>query len=83
MGTLSQREFRNRSGEVLRSVAAGESFVITNSGKPVGKLVPIDDAEPELKLSRAATMRGGFAQLVRLEASESSETILADLRGER
>ena len=35
METVSHRELRNRSGEVLRAVEAGESFTITNGGVPV------------------------------------------------
>ncbi len=37
---ISQRELRNDSGEIMRRVEAGESFVITRNGKPVADLVP-------------------------------------------
>lgn len=39
---LSQRELRNESGRVLRAVSDGQSFVVTNRGVPVGRLVPLD-----------------------------------------
>lgn len=41
METISQREMRNRSGEILRRVAAGESFVVTNRGRQVARLSPL------------------------------------------
>ena len=41
MRTISQRELRNNSGEVLRAVAAGESMVITNHGQPAALLTPV------------------------------------------
>lgn len=41
MRTISQRELRNNSGEVLRAVAAGESMVITNRGQPAAMLTPV------------------------------------------
>ena len=38
---LTQRELRNRSGEVMRALDRGESFVVTRSGVPVGELLPV------------------------------------------
>jgi prevent-host-death family protein len=38
---ITQRELRNDSGEIMRRVEAGEAFVVTRNGVPVGKLVPI------------------------------------------
>jgi len=38
---LTQRELRNDSGEIMRALDAGESFVITRNGVPVGELTPI------------------------------------------
>jgi prevent-host-death family protein len=37
---ISQRELRNESGEVMRSLDTGESFVVTRNGVEVGELVP-------------------------------------------
>lgn len=39
--TVSHRELRNNSGEILRAVADGASFVITNHGLAVAVLAPI------------------------------------------
>lgn len=38
--TISQREFRNDSGEILRALDRGEDFVVTRNGVPVGELRP-------------------------------------------
>ena len=40
---ISQRELRNESGKILRAVEAGEEFVITNRGRPVARLVGVED----------------------------------------
>ena len=38
---ISQRELRNDSGEIMRKVDAGETFVVTRNGVPVGELSPL------------------------------------------
>ena len=41
--TITMGQLRAEPGEVLRSVSRdGESFVVTKSGRPVAKLVPMD-----------------------------------------
>ena len=37
---ISQRELRNESGEIMRALDRGESFVVTRNGVPVGELIP-------------------------------------------
>lgn len=39
--TVTQRQLRNESGEIMRALDAGESFVVTRNGVPVGELVPV------------------------------------------
>ena len=39
--TITQRELRNDSGEIMRRLDEGETFVVTRRGVPVGELVPI------------------------------------------
>jgi prevent-host-death family protein len=39
--TITQRELRNDSGEIMRRLDQGEAFVVTRNGVPVGELVPI------------------------------------------
>jgi len=38
---ISQRELRNNSGKVMRSLDRGESFIVTRNGVPVGELRPV------------------------------------------
>lgn len=38
---ISQRELRNDSGRIMRSLSAGETFTITSNGEPVGELTPL------------------------------------------
>lgn len=81
--TVSHRELRNRSGEVLHAVEAGETYTVTSRGKAVARLVPVTEAVFDLPLRRPAAVRGGFAQLARHSIATSSAETLADLRGER
>lgn len=39
--TITQRELRNDSGEIMRALDQGESFVVTRNGTPVGELTPL------------------------------------------
>lgn len=61
--SLSQRELRNESGRVLREVGEGHSFVLTNRGIPVGRIVPLDAPNPTLPIVRHAKRVGGWAAL--------------------
>ena len=38
---LTQRELRNESGEIMRALDRGETFVVTRNGVPVGELAPV------------------------------------------
>jgi prevent-host-death family protein len=38
---ISQRELRNDSGEIMRRLDHGETFVVTRNGTPVGELTPM------------------------------------------
>jgi prevent-host-death family protein len=38
---ITQRELRNQSGEIMRALNRGESFVVTRNGVPVGELMPL------------------------------------------
>ncbi|KAA8956429.1 hypothetical protein [Mycobacterium sp.] len=38
---ITQRELRNNSGEIMRQLDRGESFVVTRNGIPVGELSPL------------------------------------------
>jgi antitoxin (DNA-binding transcriptional repressor) of toxin-antitoxin stability system len=38
---ITQRELRNESGEIMRGLDRGESFLVTRNGVPVGELTPV------------------------------------------
>lgn len=38
---ISQRELRNDSGEIMRQLDQGETFIVTHNGVPVGELTPL------------------------------------------
>jgi prevent-host-death family protein len=39
--TITQRELRNDSGEIMRRLDSGDTFVVTRNGVPVGELTPL------------------------------------------
>jgi prevent-host-death family protein len=46
---IGSREFKNHMGNYLRAARAGQTFIITNRGKPIAKLTPPSDAEMNLQ----------------------------------
>ena len=38
---ITQRELRDDSGEIMRQLEQGQSFVVTRNGVPVGELSPV------------------------------------------
>jgi antitoxin (DNA-binding transcriptional repressor) of toxin-antitoxin stability system len=38
---ITQRELRNSSGEIMRALDGGESFIVTRNGVPAGELRPL------------------------------------------
>ena len=39
--TITQRELRNESGDIMRRLDRGETFIVTRNGMPVGELSPL------------------------------------------
>jgi len=39
--SITQRELRNSSGDIMRGLDRGESFLVTRNGVPVGELTPV------------------------------------------
>ncbi len=78
---LAHRDLRNRSAEILRDVAAGASYEITNHGEVVALLTP---PAPDGRLRfRRATVHRPFAEIRRTRCAESTQSALDDLRGDR
>ena len=55
---ITQRELRNESGEIMRDLDRGQSFVVTRAGVPVGELVPLRRHRFVSAESVAAIFRG-------------------------
>ena len=83
--SLSQRELRNDSGRVLRAVGEGQSFVLTNRGIPVGRIVPLDAPAATLPIARPAKRVGGWAALKpqSTQGDRLMSRIMDDLREDR
>lgn len=82
MRSITHRELRNSSAEILRAVEGGESFVVTNRGAVVANLVP-PQQRAGLPVAKPATRRYAPGQLSRVELDESTQKIIDDLRDER
>ena len=80
---ISQREMRNRSGEVLRAVAAGESFIITNDGVEVAELIPRDAPRAKPAPTRPRTAMPGEPFPMLVVSGVSSQEVLDELRADR
>lgn len=79
---------RNDSGEILRRVQAGESFLVTNDGVPTAVLSPyVEDVVDRLVRTGAARSAAGPLRAVappqRVRQALSSEEVLAQDRQDR
>lgn len=78
---ISQREMRNRSGEILRAVAAGESFIITNDGVEVAELIPRNAPRPRPRPYRPRRADAVWPPLH--SGTHTVQEILDELRADR
>jgi prevent-host-death family protein len=39
--TVTAKDLKNRTGEVIRSIKQGEEIIVSYRGKPLGKFVPL------------------------------------------
>jgi prevent-host-death family protein len=89
MRTISHRELRNNSSEILRAVSAGETIEVTNHGEVAAVLVP-----PALTVYERLVFAGkvrapqpdrqvDLRNIPRITAPVPSGQIIADLRGDR
>lgn len=79
---IAHRELRNNSSDILRRVAAGESFEITNHGEVVGVLSPPTRRAGGLQVAKEATRRGGWGELAKRTLSRPTSELLDELREE-
>jgi len=85
METIPHRELRNHSAGPLRRVGAGESYVVTDNGRPVAILSPVPQSRLEellaVGIARAAT-RSELPTIDRVHSPVDITLALDDLRGE-
>ncbi|MBI2168484.1 MAG: type II toxin-antitoxin system prevent-host-death family antitoxin [Actinobacteria bacterium] len=66
---ITQRELRNESGEIMRGIDRGESYIVTRNGVPIADLVPIERRRFVPKAAMIEAFRGAPAvDLDRLRA---------------
>jgi prevent-host-death family protein len=86
MDTVTHREMRNNSGEILRRVGAGESISVTNHGRVAALIVP-PAADALAELAQRGQVRQALRDVATLRAirrrhpRRTSEQIIADSRG--
>ena len=80
---VGTRELKNRLSEYLRRVKAGEIIIITERGKPVGQILPIQaDVSGRLeKLAEAGVIEwnGQPVSHYRPKATNRGERLLSEL----
>jgi prevent-host-death family protein len=89
MRTISHRELRNNSADVLRAVSAGEIVEVTNHGEVAAVLVPPSLTVYERLVAAGKVRRPREDRRVdlrcirRVTTPLTSEAIIADVRGDR
>jgi prevent-host-death family protein len=86
MRTVTHREMRNQSGEILRHVADGETIQVTNNGRVAALIVPpgadpLTDLVSRGQARMARTPPSNLRSIVRRKGAADSQTIVADVRG--
>ena len=76
--TITHRELRSHSSDVLRRVQAGETIQVTNHGEVVAVLSPVRPGlAPRVVVAKH---RGGFAAIPRVRSQETTRQALDALR---
>ncbi|MDP9397030.1 MAG: type II toxin-antitoxin system prevent-host-death family antitoxin [Actinomycetota bacterium] len=75
---INQRQLRNDSGEVMRRVEGGETFLVTRNGVPLAELRPVSTGRPQFTrradaLASAAHLPAVDAQRFRSELDELAD----------
>ncbi len=76
--TITQRELRNQSGEVMRGLERGRSYRVTSHGRPVGVLAPLSRSALEELTLREGSQQMSFPPGV--ELTQEVLGVLDDLR---
>jgi prevent-host-death family protein len=86
MRTVTHREMRNSSGEILRAVAAGQTVQVTNNGQVAALISPPAGSSLDRLIAQgqARPARRGVADLAsirRRTAGRTSAELVEDARG--
>jgi prevent-host-death family protein len=86
MRTVTHREMRNQSGDILRQVADGETIQVTNNGQVAALIVPpntdpLADLTSRGQVRVARTSPSSLRSIVRRKSTADSAAIVADVRG--
>jgi prevent-host-death family protein len=86
MRTVTHREMRNQSGEILRHVAGGETIQVTNNGRVAALIVPpgadtLADLVSRGQVRVAPQPASSLRSIVRRKSAADSQAIVADVRG--
>jgi prevent-host-death family protein len=86
MRTVTHREMRNQSGEILRHVADGETIRVTNNGQVAALIVPpgtdaLADLVARGQVRTARNPTSSLRAIVRRKGPIESRAIVADIRG--
>lgn len=73
--SITQRELRNSSGEIMRGLDRGESFLVTRNGVPVGELAPVSSRQ----FVSARTALAVFASAPRVDPGRFRDDVDAAL----
>ena len=84
--TVTHREMRNSSGEILRAVAAGETFQVTNNGQVAALISPptgdgLARLEEQGHLRPARRPATDLSSIRRRTSTPTSQEIIEDVRG--
>lgn len=80
MRTITQREMRNDSSEILREVEAGSVVVVTRRGTPIARLEPYGGARRALKPARQPAV---FQIEDLVDSHITTSEVLEEMRGQR
>lgn len=86
METVTHREMRNRSGEILRRVEAGESVQVTNNGKLSALIVPPSGTTIDALIARGEARgpvadRDALLAIAPTRTELTSQQLVEDARG--
>lgn len=77
---ISQRELRNDNADIMRRVEAGEEFTVTRNGRPIARVIPLEDLPEGTRRMTGREIDEGWA---RSGFTYDAESWLRDVREAR